>query len=132
MYKSILCAVDTSSTSNVVLEKAKSLAEKYDARLSIVHIIEYGFLSKDYQKILKEELTPKIEAMGEEYKIAKKMRYIKFGQPYSKICEIAEKNLMDLILLGSHGKYGVRDILGSTANGVLHHAKCDVLVVKSK
>jgi universal stress protein A len=37
-----------------------------------------------------------------------------------------------LIVVGSHGRHGVRLLLGSTANGILHHAKCDVLAVRIK
>ncbi|MEO1899758.1 MAG: universal stress protein, partial [Methylococcales bacterium] len=36
----------------------------------------------------------------------------------------------DLIVVGSHGRHGLALLLGSTANGVLHHAVCDVLAVR--
>ncbi len=36
----------------------------------------------------------------------------------------------DLIVLGTHGRHGLGLILGSTANGVLHGASCDVLAVR--
>jgi len=38
----------------------------------------------------------------------------------------------DLIVMGSHGKAGIRLLLGSTTQAVLHSAKCDVLAVKVK
>ncbi|MGB1202845.1 MAG: universal stress protein [Alloalcanivorax venustensis] len=38
--------------------------------------------------------------------------------------------IADLIVLGSHGKHGIRLLLGSTANAVLHRATCDVLAVR--
>jgi universal stress protein A len=37
---------------------------------------------------------------------------------------------MDLIIIGSHGRHGIRILLGSTANAILHSAKCDVLAVR--
>ena len=36
----------------------------------------------------------------------------------------------DLIVVGSHGRHGIALLLGSTANGVLHGAPCDVLAVR--
>ncbi len=130
MYKNILCAIDTSEESKVILAKANSLAEKYQARLSIVHVIEYSLLPKDYQRKLKEDVIPKINKLADQYNIAKKYRYVKFGQAYTNICDLGEKHNADLIVVGSHGKYGIRALLGSTANGVLHHAKCDTILVK--
>lgn len=45
---------------------------------------------------------------------------------------IAEENNVDLIVVGSHGRKGIKMLLGSTANAVLHHAGCDVLAVRLK
>ena len=130
MYKKILCAVDTSPESKAILSKAASIAENYGSVLSVAHIMEYTFLPKDYQKNLKEEVEPKINTLADKYNIAKKHRYIRFGQPYSKICEIERKIDADLIVVGTHGKHGIKALLGATANGVVQQAKCDVLLVK--
>ena len=37
---------------------------------------------------------------------------------------------VDLIVVGSHGRHGLALLLGSTADAVLHHAKCDVMAVR--
>ncbi|MBT8141621.1 MAG: universal stress protein, partial [Gammaproteobacteria bacterium] len=39
-------------------------------------------------------------------------------------------NMVDLIIIGSHGEKGVRALLGSTASAVLHDAPCDVMAVR--
>ncbi|MFT7223459.1 MAG: nucleotide-binding universal stress UspA family protein, partial [Cellvibrionaceae bacterium] len=54
------------------------------------------------------------------------------GQAYTSICNLSEKNTIDLIVLGSHGEYRVRALLDPTANGVLNHEKCDVHLIKMK
>jgi len=130
MYNKILCAVDISPEGEVILSKAVSLAKQYDCELSLVHIIEYSFLPKDYQKKLKEEVIPKIDSIAEKFDINKKHRYIKFGQSYTEICELEKSLGIDLIVVGSHGKHGLKALLGATANGVLQQAECDVLLVK--
>jgi len=130
MYKNILCAVDVTSEGSAILEKAHALSLQYEAELSIVHVIEYTFLPKDYQKKLKQEVLPKVQEMADMYGIKKRNRFVKFGQSYSEICKIEEKHNIDLVVIGSHGKHGIKALLGSTANAVLQQTKCDVLLVK--
>ncbi|MBL4826438.1 MAG: universal stress protein [Spongiibacteraceae bacterium] len=43
---------------------------------------------------------------------------------------LAEKKKADLIIIGTHSKKGIHSLIGSTANGVVNHAKCDVSLVK--
>ena len=52
------------------------------------------------------------------------------GSPKTEIVRVANEHKVDLIIVGSHGRHGLALLLGSTANGVLHHATCDVLAVR--
>ena len=52
-----------------------------------------------------------------------------FG-PLGLVASLAEELKADLIVVGSHGRHGLALIMGSTANGVLHGAKRDVLAVR--
>lgn len=55
-----------------------------------------------------------------------------FGSPWSSICEYAKRALIDLIVVTTHGRTGLRHVLiGSTAERIVQHAPCPVLVVKS-
>jgi universal stress protein A len=53
-----------------------------------------------------------------------------WGVPKQEIIHIAEQQQVDLIVLGSHGRHGLALLLGSTANAVLHYAKCDVMAIR--
>ncbi len=130
MYKNILCAVDITPEGDAVLNKASLLAEKNNATLYVVHVIEYSFFPKDYQKELEDDVSPKINKLAKKYSVHKKNCYIKFGQGYREICELAEKKDCDLIILGNHSKSGIQALMGSTANAVIQHAVCDVLLIK--
>jgi universal stress protein A len=55
---------------------------------------------------------------------------VELGRACDMIINKAEAMQADLIIIGSHGRHGLRTLLGSTANAVLHRAKCDVLAVK--
>ena len=52
------------------------------------------------------------------------------GRPETEIHNTADEIGADLIVVGSHGRHGLALIFGSTANGVLHGAACDVLAVR--
>ena len=54
----------------------------------------------------------------------------RFGRPESELQRAAEAKGADVIVVGSHGRHGLALLLGSTANGVLHGATCDVLAVR--
>ncbi len=56
--------------------------------------------------------------------------HVAFGKPADVIKDQAEKLGADLIVTGSHGRHGLGLLLGSTANGVLHGAPCDVLTIR--
>jgi nucleotide-binding universal stress UspA family protein len=53
------------------------------------------------------------------------------GNPANEIVDFAEKNDIELIVMGSHGKTGIqRFLIGSVAENVVRHSKKSVLVVK--
>ena len=57
-------------------------------------------------------------------------RHLVTGRPESEIPTQAKALGSDLIVLGSHARWGLALLLGSTTDGVMHGADCDVLAVK--
>jgi universal stress protein A len=140
-YKHILLAVDFFEQAQSVAKRAKELAEMYHASLSLIHVVDnmpipdagYGFdasfdvdLASEMISIGKAKLADLAKKLGVEQDRV----WVELGSPKLEITRIAEENQMDLIVIGSHGRHGLALLLGSTANGVLHHAKCDVLAVR--
>jgi universal stress protein A len=68
--------------------------------------------------------------MGEKLAVTEDRQWLEMGSPKLEIIRVANENDVDLIVVGSHGRHGLALLLGSTANGVLHHATCDVLAVR--
>ena len=54
------------------------------------------------------------------------------GHPVDSIIDFAVKHDNDLIVMGSHGRRGLARLLGSSTNGVINNAPCDVLTVGNK
>ena len=141
-YKKILVAVELNSkTDKEIIKKALEIKDTNKARLTLVHAVEYvngyGYglpyspiMSCEIEDVLLEHTKKEMEKLGKSLKIKKENQIIKFGPGKFIILETAEKIKADLIILGSHGRHGVRMLLGSTANAVLHGAKCDVLAVR--
>lgn len=130
MYKNIICAIEDSEEGEMVLAKAHQLSQLCNANLFVIHTIPYSLLPKDYQKELRENVLPSIEAKATSLGIPLKNVSVKFGKPYEQICLLADKKNADLIILGTHSKKGIQALIGSTANGVANYAKCDVSLIK--
>ncbi|MAZ89774.1 MAG: universal stress protein UspA [Cellvibrionaceae bacterium] len=140
-YTHILAGVDLSDESQQVLERAANLAVANQAKLSVVHIVEpltfaYGGdipvdlseIQEQLHKQAREQLTTLIEP----YQVSADNLHVLVGQPTTEIHDLADNLDIDLIVVGSHGRKGLALLLGSTANGILHGAKTDVLAVRVK
>jgi nucleotide-binding universal stress UspA family protein len=57
---------------------------------------------------------------------------VRVGPPWSVILEVADELDADLIVIGSHGYYGLDRILGTTAAHIVNHARRNVLVVHDR
>jgi len=130
MYEIIICAIEASDEGKEILSKACNLAQLHNSKLFVTHIIPYTLLPKDYQKELKENVSPEVESITQSLGIPKGNVTVKFGKPYEQICMLAENKNADLIILGTHSKKGLNALIGSTANAVANHAKCDVSLIK--
>ena len=138
-YQRILLAIDLTEESRPVAASATALASAFDAQLHVIHVIEP--LSLAYGGDIPMDLSSVQEQIHEQAKshlaefanglgVPPERQYLIFGRPESEIHRIAESEAMDLIIVGSHGRHGLALLLGSTANGVLHGASCDVLAVR--
>lgn len=155
MIDKILVAIENSTSNSSVFESAVSLARATDASLMLVHILcerdpDYPMLpTYAYYSVLKDRdsgiyreeftkytqtsidlldnLTQKAMAAGVD------AEYVQLsGIPGWEICELASVWSADLILVGSRGLKGLKEMfLGSVSNYVTHHAPCSVLIVRS-
>jgi len=142
-YEKLLVAVDLSSESDLVLEKARQISDA-DAELHLVYVQEpmdnvyVGIVPQsaafsglgDLEAQLGEELKEKLAALGEKFDLPTDRLHILHGSPAHEIHRFAESHSIELIVIGTHGQKGLQLLLGSTANAVLHGAGCDVLSVR--
>lgn len=140
-YQHVLICVDLSEEARQVADRAKAVAADTDTKLSIVHVIEPlsfaygGDIPMDFsgvQEEIEKQAIAHLQSFADNYGVAQSDQHVLVGRAESEIHRFALEQNVDLIVVGSHGKHGLALLLGSTANGVLHGAHCDVLAVRVK
>ena len=138
-YEKILAAIDVGNDGVVVCQRAAELAEKYSAKLLLLHVVEYVPIDLGSDLMLPQpmEIEESLVARAKEY-LADRVKEldgidvvssVELGVIKSEIIRYADDNHADLIVIGRHSRHGIFRLLGSTANAVLHSAHCDVLAV---
>jgi universal stress protein A len=142
VYSHILVAVDFTPATDTVTRKAEELCRAFNARLSLVHVVEFMQMDLSSDFILPQDLEvdqelmelarQRLQTLAENLGVDKSRCFVSQGSTRRGILGLAEERDVDLIVIGSHGREGIQRLLGSTANAVLHGAPCDVLAVRIK
>jgi nucleotide-binding universal stress UspA family protein len=141
--KNILVPFDGSGYSQKAFEKALDIAEKFESKLTVMTVLQSkisdsaGVSLERLQEIQDEEVNTatimlkKLESQANAKNVSFSIAIIHNPSSSDGVVIFAEKNNVDLIVMGSHGRTGFKKmVLGSVANGVLGRAKCPVLITK--
>lgn len=142
--KTILVPCDFSEFAEYAFGWALGLAEKWDAKLVLLHAVSVvtpvaapdGVAVVDFPQI-EADLIADAENHLREFAMKRGMATgpvetrVVVGSAFSEISEAAERENADLIVMGSHGRTGLAHVfLGSVAERVVRHAPCPVLVTR--
>jgi nucleotide-binding universal stress UspA family protein len=141
--KKILCPVDFSESSAYALRYALAFAVAYDADLELLHVMEMPFLPP-YSTTAAPDLSMTIERIRQESQQAldelvernkalhpRVTGRMVVGTPFIEIINAAKEGGVDLVVVGTHGRTGLKQILiGSVAEKVVRKSPCPVLAVK--
>jgi universal stress protein A len=141
----ILVPVDFSAHSQKAVRYATTLANKFGARVSLIHVVEDPFVTGAWQS---EAFIPTIPELLNELLTAAQTQLAALkkdlaahgfvvetnvitGRPAQAIVEHAAAGHFDLIVMGTHGRTGLSHaLLGSVAERVVQKAPCGVLTVR--
>jgi nucleotide-binding universal stress UspA family protein len=137
-WKSILLATDGSKNSNEATERAIDFARSYGGRITAVTVVDVPDELYAEAPSLVDELVSRARACVDKVKAVaaaasvETEAYVREGASYRMILSLAAAAQADLIVMGSHGRTGIKRLLmGSVAEKVIGHALCPVLVVKT-
>jgi nucleotide-binding universal stress UspA family protein len=139
MYDTILVPTDGSDGTARVAEHAIHLARQEEATLHVLHVVDTSVVPLDgHSRAIYEELEA--QGRGSVATICDRANEasvhavdaVREGEPYREILGYAEKNDVDLVVLGTHGRSGVRRaLLGSVAERVVRLSPVPVLTVRT-
>ena len=145
IFRKIMIATDGSELVKRAVDLAIEIAKLSEAKLYVVHVIALEGNSiihsrgKEQKKALKEQLivegkkaTDYVENIGRTANVRVESTILE-GNPANEIIDFAEKNDIDLIVMGTHGKTGTqRFLIGSVSENVVRHSEKAVLVARGE
>lgn len=139
-YQHILIAVDLTQGSDTVAQRAQELAGRYDAKLSLLHVVEFIPVDPageallpppvDIEGELVQGARQRLDTLCDSLGLQSAARRVEVGNIKAEILRVVAEEKADLLVLGSHGRHGLALLMGSTEKSLVHKTPCDVLVVR--
>lgn len=142
-YRHVLAAVDFSARGHAAVLRAAQWAGGAQATLTLLHVVDHFPVDRSNEAIAPEDLDPEAFAQQAALQRLAELRdgiglaevemqvEVSTGSAKRVVPAYAQAHDVDLVVIGSHGHYGLEVLLGTTADGVVHRAPCDVLVVRA-
>ena len=141
-FRKILIAVDNESVAAHAVDVGVELGRSLGAELAFIHAIDPSLGFAPESGVSASELIEEAKRDGKHLLDGlcqrlppplSALEFLPIGKPAGEIIEAAKEWPADLIVIGSHGRGGVkRALLGSVAEAVMRHATCPILVIRAK
>jgi nucleotide-binding universal stress UspA family protein len=140
LHDSIIVAVDGSVIGESALDEAITITKTCKCRLYVIHVVDIHTEDLDFSTGLQEQLEKDgvkiLEKANEKVSAAQLSceTILKFDdQAYRPIVQEAQNRKATLIIVGSHGRGGLGNMLmGSVSQKIIGNSPCPVLVVPRK
>jgi len=140
-YQKVLVAVDLSDPQEKLHTSIKDFVKAgtdvhictvtmpLEVLYSFAPVGSYAVALGGLQQELSDMTQKKLAALATECGVKDENTHLLVGKASVEVKRFAKEHGFDLIVVGTHGKNAIRAALGSTSNGVLHGAPCDVLAL---
>ncbi len=133
--KKIAVTVDFSNADEIALNAAIELGGK-EAQYTLIHVVEtigaiiYGGNIKDHETTIDEKLLLEYQQLLKQRGFKVKVK-LGFGKPYKAIPILVNKGEFDLLVMGTHGHTGIKDLLfGTTVDKLRHKISIPLFILK--
>ncbi|MFT4893138.1 MAG: nucleotide-binding universal stress UspA family protein [Candidatus Nanohaloarchaea archaeon] len=137
MYEKILLPTDGSEESEEAVNHAEELAERFEAEIHILHVVDIRKQAGEPRVPTQVESMRKtgeeiVDDIGDKFDLST-VKEVRVGIPHQEINNYVEENSIDLIAMGSHGRSGLnRMLLGSVTEKVLRTCSVPILTAQSE
>ncbi len=133
MMQKILVGTDTSASADLAVEAAAELARAHDAELVVLYVKPPLDAREVFDPRKLPDASRYLEAMAARFDGVKVRTRLETGDPAEAVCDVAEGEGVDTIVVGNRGTHGrKRWFLGSVPNAVVQHAPCSVFIVDTR
>ena len=137
----ILVAVDGSEYSNKAVKYACALGYQFDVEIILLYVVSMLVSATPYNDTVSDQPFLALQRVGEDILShakdladslsCKVTDLITYGDPATRIIEVAEEKQVDMIIMGSRGISGIKRLfVGSVSDKVVNQASCPVLLVR--
>ena len=145
VYKKVLTTTDLSNECDHIVKQGYELAKSIQADFHVLHVIpadiaEIQHISDDKQYFAQQQIAvePNYEeqvklALAElatRHQINEKNIHIGHGSIKQVVNDYISQHDFDLVVLGSHNRYGLKLLLGSSSDKLIHSLECDILAIR--
>jgi nucleotide-binding universal stress UspA family protein len=141
--RTIVVPTDFSPESKKALRYAATLAAGFGAVLRLVYVVEPGSFVNDLANVavirddkeVAQDAAARLQCLAQDEveELIPVQAEVRIGKPYIEVVTVAKRLGADLIVIATRGYSGMKHaLLGSTAERVVRHAPCPVLVVREK
>ena len=134
-----MMATDLSHDCEHIGARAVELAERFDARLSLLHVVEQIPVDLSDELMITPPVEPDPQLLDDARaaldRLARTLNrpdascQVETGFTKEEILRVVQDQAVDLLVLGRHSRHGLALLLGSTARSVMNDCPCDVLAV---
>ncbi len=134
-WKNIIVATDGSKYSEAAVDEAINYAKSYEGSLKVISAVDINEEFMANAPYLVDKMVEKAKSGLEDVRNKARQAgvdaetFVREGEPYRVIVDLAEKLNTDTIVMGSHGKSGLKRIfMGSVTSRVIGHTPCPVMI----
>jgi len=146
--QNIVVPIDFSQLSIQAIETTRRMARRFGASIHLAHVRQFDYLGDfvapvppmapfsftPYGQDRERSVLKELNALAREYGVSSPTCHVLGGAPpFDEICRVAQEIPADLIVMPTHGRTRLKHVfLGSTAERIVQHSSCPVLVTRGK